>query len=240
MDLALVVITLLSLGLTGALLVYAARLQREQRERENARVAVLARELRLDSGELAGGQEAVSADAPALFAGDRASRRQAGRFTAPIVGVMVVGLVGSGMYFVSARTGSKPPATERHAPAAAPTGALELVTLEAQTGRRLTVRGVVRNPDGAAVRRGVSAVVFVFDRAGTFVASARAAIDAQVLEGGDESTFTVTVPNASHGSRYRVSFRAERDVLPHVDRRAVGSSTPTRLEAGAASTSEGA
>src|SRR3954466_12292697 len=45
MDTALIVITLLSVGLTGALLVYATRLQREQREREDARVLALAREI---------------------------------------------------------------------------------------------------------------------------------------------------------------------------------------------------
>ena len=49
MDTALVVITLLSVGLTGALLVYASKLQREQREREDARVVALAQEIRVDA-----------------------------------------------------------------------------------------------------------------------------------------------------------------------------------------------
>ena len=49
--------------------------------------------------------------------------------------------------------------------------------------------------------------------------SARAAIDYQMLEAGDESPFTVAVPGAAGAARYRVSFRTERDVLPHLDRR---------------------
>ena len=42
MDGALVVITLVSLGTTGAVLLYAARLIRDDRARSNARVAALA------------------------------------------------------------------------------------------------------------------------------------------------------------------------------------------------------
>jgi hypothetical protein len=71
----------------------------------------------------------------------------------------------------------------------------------------------------------------VFDRSGGVVSSARAAIDYQVLEAGDESPFTVTVPGASSGARYRVSFRADRAVLPHVDRRAAAQ--PGRPDTGA-------
>jgi hypothetical protein len=46
-----------------------------------------------------------------------------------------------------------------------------------------------------------------------------------VLEGGDESPFTVAVPDATGAARYRVSFRTERDVLPHFDRREASKGT---------------
>jgi hypothetical protein len=69
--------------------------------------------------------------------------------------------------------------------------------------------------------------VFVFVKGGAFVASARAPLDYQELTPGDESPFTVTVPNVSEVARYRVSFRNDRDVVSHVDRRPpAGSRSP--------------
>jgi hypothetical protein len=58
MDTALIVITLLSIGLSGALLVYAARLQREHRGRKEARVAVPPTPSRADAGPGDRGREA--------------------------------------------------------------------------------------------------------------------------------------------------------------------------------------
>jgi hypothetical protein len=250
MDTALLVITLLSVGLTGALLVYASKLQREQREREDARVVALAQEIQVDAAPVAATvfrrdlahatgtstvpmarerehlslhepQPAVTMPerdtAPArqgLFSVDAAPEHPSRRLAIPAIGAAVVGIVIGVACFVSARPGA---ALRPAAPAAA---ALELVSLEqARTGQALTVRGIVRNPAGAAPRSGVAAVVFVFDRSGAFVTSSRAAIDYQVLGAGDESPFSVAVPNAADAARYRVSFRTERDVLPHVDRR---------------------
>jgi hypothetical protein len=79
----------------------------------------------------------------------------------------------------------------------------------------LTVRGVVRNP-GPSVR-GLTAVVFLFDREGTFLTSGRTTID-QLPRGG-ESPFSVTIPRASDVGRYRVSFRMNDRIVPHIDRR---------------------
>ncbi len=97
---------------------------------------------------------------------------------------------------------------------------LELVALgHERDGDRLTVRGVVRNPsDGAEVDR-TTAVVFLFNREGGFVGSGRAAIEAASLVPGGESGFMVTVSGTSDVTRYRVSFRTEDRVVPHVDRR---------------------
>jgi hypothetical protein len=86
-------------------------------------------------------------------------------------------------------------------------------------GDRLTVRGVVRNPSsGRAVDR-MTAVVFLYNRDGGFLTSGRAAIDSTALLPGGESAFVVVVPGASDVGRYRVSFRTDDRVVPHVDRR---------------------
>ena len=50
-------------------------------------------------------------------------------------------------------------------------------------------------------------------------ASGRAAVQAATLGPGGETTFVVTVSGAADVERYRVSFRTEHDVVPHVDMR---------------------
>ena len=65
----------------------------------------------------------------------------------------------------------------------------------------------------------VTAVVFLFDRTGAFVTSSRAPLDFQTLAPGDESPFQITVNGANGIGRYRVSFRTDERVVPHVDRR---------------------
>ena len=98
---------------------------------------------------------------------------------------------------------------------------LELMALgHERDGDRLIVRGVVRNlSSGAGVDR-LAAVVFVFNRDGKFVMSARAAVQAGALDPDHESTFVVAIPNAGDVSRYRVSFHAaDERVVPHIDKR---------------------
>jgi hypothetical protein len=108
------------------------------------------------------------------------------------------------------------------APPAAATAAvpLELVALgHERDSDRLTVRGVVRNPaSGAPVER-LTAVVFAFNADGGFLASGRAIIESSALRPGGESTFAVTVPGVGAVGRYRVSFRTDDRVVPHVDKR---------------------
>jgi hypothetical protein len=97
---------------------------------------------------------------------------------------------------------------------------LELVALgHDRDGDRLTVRGIVRNPvSGGPVDR-LTAVVFMFDRDGGFLGSGRATVETAALGPGGESTFVVTVPGAASVGRYRVSFRTDDRIVPHVDRR---------------------
>jgi len=112
------------------------------------------------------------------------------------------------------------PAASAAPAAAAPVVPLELVALGHERGSdRLTVRGVVRNPASGATVERLTAVVFAFDADGGFLASGRAIIEASALGPGGESTFVVSVPVAGAVGRYRVSFRTDNRVVPHVDRR---------------------
>jgi hypothetical protein len=65
----------------------------------------------------------------------------------------------------------------------------------------------------------LTAVVFLLKRDGSFLSSGRAAIDPSTLRPGNESPFVVTVSGAGDIGRYRVSFRTDDRVVPHVDRR---------------------
>jgi hypothetical protein len=90
-----------------------------------------------------------------------------------------------------------------------------------RAGEKLTITGLVLNPrQGVRVER-VSAVVYVFDSDGVFLASGRALVDYTKLDPGDESPFVVTVIAPGKIGRYRVGFRGQDGaVVGHVDRRA--------------------
>ncbi len=106
------------------------------------------------------------------------------------------------------------------AQALGPNAPLELVSLTHERhDNKLAVSGLVRNPiNGKPIDR-LSAVVFLFDRAGTFVTSSRATVDFLKLGAGDESPFVVSLDAPDTVSRYRVSFRTDEGLVPHVDRR---------------------
>jgi hypothetical protein len=278
MDGALVVITLVSLGTTGAVLLYAMRLIRDDRARSNARVAALAAEIargtRRPADDAAPGGQPLApvarssvrpihaptvaeTAAPAPPAASRpptaAARRRvestdlartsrvgsmfesqvepsANRWLIPVIGAAIVALALATIYVASGghATGGGQTATPAALPKDLP---LELAALEhARTADTLTVSGTVRNPAAGSERRQVAAVVFLFDRAGSFVASGRAPLDYQALAPGDESPFVITVPGAGNAVRYRVSFRTGTDVLPHVDKREAAAA-PSQVRA---------
>jgi hypothetical protein len=106
------------------------------------------------------------------------------------------------------------------ATAVGPNSPLELVSLtHARQNEKLAVSGLVRNPlSGKPVER-LSAVVFLFDRMGTFVTSSRADVDFLKLGAGDETPFVVSLDAPATVARYRVSFRTDDGIVPHVDRR---------------------
>ena len=117
--------------------------------------------------------------------------------------------------WTAGRLGREPGAP---APAAVP---MELLSLaHDRQGDTLRITGLVQNPRAGEERRDVVAVAFLFDGAGTLVASGRAPLDFTRLAPGDESPFVILVPSADTVVRYRLGFRT-RDgrVLAHVDRR---------------------
>lgn len=97
---------------------------------------------------------------------------------------------------------------------------LELVSLRHERkGAKLDVTGLIRNPvSGPAVDR-LTAVVFLFDQQGGFLSSARADVDYRTLGPGEETPFVISLEAPSNVARYRVSFRTDAGVVPHIDRR---------------------
>jgi hypothetical protein len=81
------------------------------------------------------------------------------------------------------------------------------------------VTGLVRNPAAGTPFSKLTAVVFLFDQQGGLISSARSDIDFVKLAPGDESPFVIAVDAPPTVARYRVSFRNDAGVVPHVDRR---------------------
>ena len=106
------------------------------------------------------------------------------------------------------------------AAAVGPNRPLELVSLRHERLKeKLAVSGLVRNPAAGQPVERLSAVVFLFDRQGAFVTSAKADVDFLKIGAGDESPFVVSLDAPATVVRYRVSFRTDDGVVPHIDRR---------------------
>ena len=219
-------LTFVSVLVAVAMSAIAWRMAAEERRRSSARVTALAADIHdgdFDLPSAAPEPEHESAPAAGLFA--IAQPAQSGSRWATVIacGVIVVGsiatiglLLGSGSHSAKAA-----PAQSQTTPAGlANPVPLELLALgHDRAGDDLTVRGVIRNPSsGVAVDR-LTAVVFLFNREGGFLTSGRATVESPALVPGGESRFVVTVPSAADVGRYRVSFRTDDRVVPHVDRR---------------------
>jgi hypothetical protein len=153
-----------------------------------------------------------------------ADHRQRGLAIA--AGVLLVVLVSGGAWLV---TGSRAPQASSGASlTAAP---VELLSLRHEwQGTKLAVFGLVRNPVAGQRIAHLSAVVLLFDQAGVFVTSGQTPIDFLDLAPGDESPFVIQVDAPATVTRYRVSFRTERGVMPHVDRRGQSPVAPASFE----------
>ena len=97
---------------------------------------------------------------------------------------------------------------------------LELVALgHAREISVLTITGTVRNPASGVKVEGLTAVISLLDRGGVLVSTKDVPLDYRALGPGEEAPFKVSIPDPGSIARYRVSFRAGTDVVPHVDRR---------------------
>jgi type II secretory pathway pseudopilin PulG len=97
---------------------------------------------------------------------------------------------------------------------------LELVALgHARETNALTITGTVRNPANGVKVEGLTAVISLLDRGGALVSTKDVPLDYRALGPGEEAPFKVSIPDPGSIARYRVSFRAGTDVVPHVDRR---------------------
>ena len=97
---------------------------------------------------------------------------------------------------------------------------LELVALgHAREVSVLTITGTVRNPASGVKVEGLTAVISLLDRSGALVSTKDVPLDYRALGPGEEAPFKVSIPDPGSIARYRVSFRAGTDVVPHVDRR---------------------
>jgi hypothetical protein len=211
-------LTLIALVTAGISVAIALKTVRQERARSDARVAALAAAI----------DPAADDDVFALFASEEARPQAPRRHPATTLGIgvaVVAAVLLAAGVTAAMRTGRAP------ASAAVPATDSPLTLLSMRHERSastLTVTGLVRN-DAISRTDPLVAVVFAFDRAGDFVASARAPVDLGELSPGDESPFRVAIPNVPDVGRYRVSFRTESGLVRHLDRRAEGANSMRAL-----------
>ena len=221
---ALLVVTITAVACAAVMGTIAWRMARDERRRSEARIAALAIEIHRRPAPAGHEPDLELRPRPAISVPVQTGTRS---IAAVVLGVFIVGAIAALAIFAS---GSAVAPTSAHqSTRAAPNEArtheqpLELIALgHERDGDRLTVHGIVRNPKMADPVNRLTAVVFVFDGSGAFAASGRAPVRQPTLAPGAESTFVVAVPGAADVARYRVSFRTDDRVVPHVDRRARG------------------
>ncbi len=204
----LLIVTLIAVSVAVAAAAYAWRISNAERQRSEARVAALANAI-----------DGTGDDAPGTMF-ERAPR--SGLQGRPLVKVGVGFTMAVLVIVLIAMSGDRERASAdetRAVPQEQANQELELLSMRhSRAGDALTVTGLVRNR-GAAAAGSITAVVFVFDRDGGFVASGRAPLEFGAIARGDESPFLVTIPDVKDVGRYRVSFRTQAGVVRHVDLR---------------------
>lgn len=248
METLLLVITIVAVASAIAALTSAAHLRRYEQERSDARVAALASAVET-TGDADGGWRQVAGewrwgaepsgirpetatvnpvtDPPASSASQTSSeaffgtvQREAptGHRLPIVAAAALIVILGGALIFLNTS------ASNDHAAAGGAALAhgepLELVALEhARKLNVLTITGTVRNPMSGLKVEGLTAVVSLLDRDGGLVSTKDVPLDYRALGPGEEAPFRVSVPDPGSVVRYRVSFRAGTDVVPHVDRR---------------------
>jgi hypothetical protein len=245
METLLVVITIISVATAIVALASAHRLTRHERERSEARVAALATAAEAhgatDGWKQVSGEwqwvaeehvipvtepipnpqspipESPQFSSEALFGTVQREEAPGSRWPVFAVAAVMLLMLGGALVFLNASASSDPAAT---AVKIGPSEPIELVALgHAREAHSLTITGTVRNPSSGTKLEGLTAVVSLLDRDGALVSTKDVPLDYRAIGPGEEAPFKVTIPDPGAIARYRVSFRAGTDVVPHVDRR---------------------
>lgn len=207
-------ITLLSLAMALSLSVVVWRMVRDDRRRREARVHALS-------------DLAVRPDLHAVSAARALSlappvQPSAWGARAAIMAGLALALAAVVLMMLTAQTrASITSASPAAIDASAAPAPLELLSLrDAREGGTLTIAGLIENPRGASVLRGVRVTADVFDASGSLLASGAAPIDVKALDAGDRSPFVLSIATTGTVARYRISFRnGDGRVIEHVDHR---------------------
>lgn len=169
------------------------------------------------SPEPAGNPESRIPSSDRFFGTVQREQPASPRFAFAAAFAVIVALAGAALvYSTSGHEKTAAPATR-----AVHTSPLELVSLgHSRDANSLTINGVVRNPADGPKLEGLTAVVSLIDDHGALISTKDVPLDYRALGPGEEAPFKIMVPDPKSIARYRVSFRAGTDVVPHVDRRA--------------------
>jgi hypothetical protein len=243
MDSILLVVTIISAATAAVAVASVQRLRRSERERSEARIAALANAADGHDGGDEGGWRLINgemqwnaASRPALILGPKppvpdvepqmssaaffgtVQREEPSGSRLPMfAAAALIVMLGGALIFLNTSASSDRAATVAQV---AHTEPLELVALgHAREVSVLTITGTVRNPASGIKLEGLTAVISLLDRAGALVSTKDVPLDYRALGPGEEAPFKVSIPDPGSIARYRVSFRAGTDVVPHVDRR---------------------
>jgi hypothetical protein len=214
----LTTLTLFSTAVAAAMTLVVLRLVLLERRRSAARVSALEADIyRTEEEDIL-----VLHDPPSLVrSGVQMLPDPAPRRTLPVVSFVAAGAaIVFGVAVGASRYRSVADEPARPATALVAAQALELLSLDHERADdHLTVRGVIRNPPRGSEVDHLTAVVLLFNQQGGFLTSGRSPIESAALQPGTEAQFVVTVPGAADVGKYRVSFRTDDRIVPHVDRR---------------------
>lgn len=222
MDTMMLMVVGIALAVAVGMAVVAWRLLRGERQRTEARAAMLR-------------QLAFESVAPSL---EPAFGATFDRTPAPSRRLMAVGVViifmavgAASVYGIykplnggSAGPGASGSMSRSSSASATADRPLELLSLSHRTeSEDFVVAGLVQNPADGRTASSVMAVVYAFNAQGEYFASGKATLEFGPLAPGAESPFMVRLPKTPGVSRFRVGFRAQDgSVVAHVDRRQSG------------------
>jgi hypothetical protein len=242
MDFASPVITLVSVAAAIYAWATVRRLQRREQERSDARVAALSEaagrpaatrdgwaqvdgewhwaaevEPKRDGFAHREPENSFPAERIEHFFGTVEREPSSGSRLPLVAAAALIVLLGGALVFLNTSTGDQQGTTVARVAHQEP---LELVSLaHNRDAKMLTITGMVRNPATGPKLEGLTAVVTLLDTAGTLVSTKDVPLDYRALGPGEEAPFKISIPDPGAIARYRVSFRAGTDVVPHVDRR---------------------